>query len=430
MGFREWARERQHVLGARSLLALAERLYELAPRGDRPAIAGGRAARLVPLPRPMPFTRSERAAIRRTIRSQSTSFSDGDAIRRFEAELARALGTKHAVAVSSGTAALHAAWIALDLLPGDEVVVPALTHAASAVSVLLAGGVPRFVDVDPATWNLDPAAVESALTQRTRAILVVHLCGVPADLRALRAIADRHSLRLVEDAAQACGSRHEGRMLGAHGDVGCLSFQSAKSVTTGEGGALLTDDDAIARRARLAMNLGESRAGGRATSDLAGLEAEAELEYALVAPNYRMSGLQAALGLGQLERLEMIRERRRANAGYLAERIRGLEGLRLQSVPSGAEPNFASLFFEVESASIDRDALARGLARERIDYRLPYRKPLSAHAVFGHVGQPCPVSARICARALGLRVDPSLDRRDLDATLFALERLLAWKGGR
>lgn len=424
-------RRHQHRPGVRHGLALCERAYELV-RGigadDRvPAAAGGRPTRLVPMPIPRPFGPGERRQLRSLMRTQNTSFSDGDVIRRFERQLANHWGCEHAIAVSSGTGALHAALIAAGIGPGDEVIVPVLTYVSTALAVLYQGATPRFVDAHPESWNLDVSHVAAAITPRTKAIIAVHLCGVPADMRGIRKLAEAHDLLVIEDAAQAHGALYGDDRVGTCGHLGCLSFQSVKTMTTGEGGAVLTDDDELARRVRLAMNLGESTEGGHPTADLTGLPSDARVQYEILGWNYRMSALQAALGLGQLERLDTLCAERNRNAARLWEQLSGIEGIQRQQLLPGTTPCYSSFFTLLDGSAggPSRDELARALALERIDCRLPYRTPLASHAIFGQPGA-FPVATRICDNALGFRVDPSLGRRDVDSVGFAVRRLCAW----
>jgi dTDP-4-amino-4,6-dideoxygalactose transaminase len=407
---------------------LYERARPLLGDPRRPAAAGGRPARLLPFPRPRPFGAAERRELRRAVNAQETSFSDGGTIHRFEAALRGAWGAEHALAVSSGTAALHTALMACGVGAGDEVIVPVLTHAATALAVLHQGARPRFVDVHPETWNLDPQGVAEVITPRTRAVIAVHLCGVPCEMGALGELTRAHGLVLIEDAAQSHGSTFDGRPTGLLGDVGCFSFQSTKAITSGEGGAVLTNDGELASRARLAMNLGERTSAGRATVDLEDFGPFERLDYTSVGWNYRMGALQAALGLGQLARRERLWARRRENARELWRRLQRVPELRRQGVPAGADPCPASLSVEFtgEAGAEERDQLARDLVREGVDFRMPYPVPLSSYKVFDSPGH-FPNAERACRRTIGFRVDPEVRRSELRATAFAVERILAWR---
>ncbi|HJP03208.1 MAG TPA: DegT/DnrJ/EryC1/StrS family aminotransferase [Planctomycetota bacterium] len=425
-----WIKANQHAYGIRQALDLTQATYglvrRLVSRDDRPAIGGGWPVRLVPMPPPRPFTRFERRALRRAARAQSTSFFDGEPVRRFESMLAERFGCRHALAVSSGTSALHTALMAARVGPGDEVIVPAMTYVATAMAVMHQGAVPVFVDADPETWNIDPARIEEAVCDRTRAIIPVHIAGVACDMEAIGAIAERHGLFVIEDAAHAHGSTWRGKALGTVGHLGCFSFGSPKNITTGEGGAVMTDDPELFARARIAMNLGESAPDGGSPMEHAFFNPETRLEYRMVGWNYRMSTLQAALGIGQLERFDKIRAARTRNGAFLHERLGALEGVRVQHVPPDASPCYYTFPFELEEdCALERSVLLQGLAREKIDVRLWSNLPLATYEIFGQTGE-FPVAERLCARSTGMRTDPSVRPAELADMVLAIRRLLEW----
>lgn len=421
-----WLKQHQHVTGPRQALDLCQwayaRIRDVARDPERPAIAGGRPVRLVPLPTPRHYTRVELRALRRVLRSQETSFYDGGMVRRFEERFANAFGAKHAIAVSSGTAALHCALAAAGIGPGDEVIVPVFTYVATAFAPMYLGAIPRFVDVDPRALGIDAERIERAITRRTRAIVPVHLCGVPCAMDPVLRIARAHGLAVIEDAAQAHGASYRGRSVGTLGDLGCFSFGPKKSLVTGEGGMILTDDERLARRARLAMSLAERASSGRPAIELDDWEPESEVRYERIGWNYRMGALQAAIGCAQLERFESMRAVRERNARRLRECARDSEALDPQAIPEGALPTYSSCFVQWRdgAGSRERDALAAGLARERIDYHLPPR-PLAAHALFGD-GARYPGAQQVFERGLALRVDPALGRRAIEDSARALRR--------
>ena len=359
-------------------------------------------------------------------RGQSTSFFDGDSVRRFEQELGARWGCEHVLATSSGTAALHVALMAADVGPGDEVIVPVLTYVATAMAVLHAGATPRFVDVDPVTWNLNPSKLEEAVTSATKAIIPVHIGGVPCDMPAIQAVADRHDLLVIEDASHAHGSTHGGQFCGTLGDLGCFSFGSPKSLTTGEGGAVFTNDSRLAERARIAMNLGECAPDGSPTMELDFFNPELRLDYVRVGWNYRMSVAQAALGLGQLARFDSIQARRRGNAAVLSAELKEVPGVSVQRVEQGDDPCFYCFPVRLgPEAGLGRGQLLAGMARERIDFRLLSNLPLNEHALFGEE-RAFPVAAELARQAVALRVDPALGTREMRDTTRAIRRLVEW----
>jgi perosamine synthetase len=244
----------------------------------------------------------------------SGQLSLGPVLRRFEEGWADRAGVAHAVACSSGTAGLHVCLHAAGIGPGDEVIVPSFSFVASANAIVFCGATPVFCEVDPETFNMDPAAVEAAITPRTKAIEIVDIFGYPAELPALIDVARRHGLAIVEDACQAIGGGYDGRPYGTWGHPAVLAFYANKQMTTAEGGVILTDDDDLARRARSLVNQGRSDDG-------------AWLVHSRLGFNYRLSDVHAAIGVAQLERLdEMLADRQRV-AGWYQRRIVEIDGV-------------------------------------------------------------------------------------------------------
>ncbi len=246
----------------------------------------------------------EKAAIHRVL--ASGQLAQGENVAAFEQRFAEVCHVREAIAVSSGTAALHLALLAHNVGPGDEVITTAFSFAATANVILLVGATPVFVDIEPGTFTLDPALVEAAITPRTKAIMPVHLYGHPANMKRLMALAEAHNLVIIEDACQAHAASIDGKPVGSFG-TGCFSFYATKNITTGEGGMVTTDDPEIAERVRLLRSHGQKE------------------RYYHVTPGYnlRMTEIQAALGLAQIEKLERFTEQRIANAAFLTEHLRG-----------------------------------------------------------------------------------------------------------
>ncbi|MGE0040294.1 MAG: DegT/DnrJ/EryC1/StrS family aminotransferase [Vicinamibacterales bacterium] len=285
----------------------------------------------------------EAAAARRAILSGWVT--QGPEVEAFEAEFAAYVGAPHACAVSSGTAALHLALLAVGVRPGDEVVTVSHSFIATANVVHHCGATPVFVDIEPGTFNIDPALVEAAIGPRTRAVLCVHQIGLPCDLRQVLAIARRRGVAVVEDAACAVGAEIDvdgsgrwERIGRPHGDVACFSFHPRKLVSTGDGGMITTRDPAIDRFARLARHHGMDTSD-RARHESATVAVEA---YALVGYNYRMTDIQAAVGREQLARLPEMVARRRELAAEYGRRLAAIAGLGLPVEPSWARSNFQS----------------------------------------------------------------------------------------
>lgn len=291
----------------------------------KPAVLGGPRARTRPFPRWPQVTERDEAAVLEALRSGRWSrgfealaggAEDLPFATRLEQAVARLHQARFVLALSSGTAALDVAVRAAGLGPGDEVIVPAYSFVASATCVMQSGARPVFADIDPATLNLDAASAERAITRRTRGMVVVHLAGQPAEMDALGLLARSHDLALIEDAAQAVGAAWRGRPVGTLGSAGCLSLEASKNVACGEGGLLLTNDEALHRRA-CSLHSGGRRPGGP------------RYEHVRLGWNYRLPELSAALALSQLRQLEQQQARRERNAALLRRRLSGLEGLEL-----------------------------------------------------------------------------------------------------
>lgn len=271
---------------------------------------------MIPLSAP-DITEAEIAAVTAVLRSGRLSL--GPELEAFEHELAAAHGVADAVAVSSGTAALHLALITLGIGAGDEVILPSFTFIAVANAVAQAGATPMFAEIDAATLNLDPAAVERAITPRTRAILVVHTFGLPAEMDALEALARKYELALIEDACEAVGARFNGQPVGSFGDLAVLGFYPNKQMTTGEGGAVLVREARHAARIRSLRNQGRDTSGGW-------------LDHAEIGYNYRLSELACALGRVQLGRLQQMLTLRAEAAARYDRLLGGIAGLDLPAL--------------------------------------------------------------------------------------------------
>jgi perosamine synthetase len=335
--------------------------------------------RSVPVARPY-FGREEEELTASVLRSGWVA--QGPRVAEFEERFASYVGTEHAVAVSSCTAALHLALTVSGIGPGDEVLCPSLSFIATANTIVSAGGTPVFVDIDPETYNLDPSAIEASITPKTRAVMVVHQIGLPADLQRILDITARRNLLVIEDAACAIGSEYQGRRIGApHGIVACFSHHARKILTTGEGGMLTTNDGDLAARLR------RLRQHGMTVSDLARHNSRQVVieEYEELGYNYRMTDLQAAVGIVQLARLEEMLRRRRYLAARYTEALQPLGWLKPPTAPSDCLHNFQSYMVRLlPSAPVTRDSLMQellemGVATRRgvmaIHRESPYRNP-------------------------------------------------------
>ncbi len=275
--------------------------------------------------------------------------------RELEQALAARMNTRFAQTVSSGTAALTVALASAGVGAGDEVIIPTFTFVASFEAVLALGAIPVLTDIDE-TLCLNPSAVEKAITERTKAVMPVHMCGSMADLKPLKAICDRHDLLLIEDACQAIGGSYEGKPLGSYGDVGCFSFDYVKTITCGEGGGLITDNETFYRNADHYSDHGHDHVG----SDR-GAESHPFLGY-----NFRISELNAAVGVAQIRRLDEFLRIQENHYGILAESLAGLEGITMRKIPVTGVQNYSFLNFFLPSEALARNA-HKALAAAGID---------------------------------------------------------------
>jgi perosamine synthetase len=335
------------------------------------------ASKTVPVARPSFGAREERAVVEAL---RSGWVSQGPRVAEFERRFAQYVGAAEAVAVSSCTTALHLALVAAGIRPGEEVLCPSLSFIATANAIVYAGAKPVFVDIDPFTFNLDPDRIESVITNRTKAILVVHQIGLPCALAEISEIGARHGLVIIEDAACAIGSEYDGQRIGRpHSSMACFSFHPRKILTTGEGGMITTNDSNTAaplRRMRQhAMNVSDL---ARHSTNKVVFESYDEIGY-----NYRMTDLQAALGLVQLERLPEMLDRRRSLAIRYTTRLSTIPWMIVPSEPQNCRHNFQSYMVRLrEDAPITRDELMQELLNQGVSSRrgimaihreLPYR---------------------------------------------------------
>ncbi|MFJ9645554.1 DegT/DnrJ/EryC1/StrS family aminotransferase [Streptomyces sp. NPDC004244] len=343
--------------------------------------------------------------------------AQGPRVAEFERAFADRVGAEHGIAVSSCTTALHLALIALDLGPGDEVVVPSLSFIATANAVRYVGAHPVFADVDEATGNLTPATVDAVRTPRTRAVLAVHQGGVPADVHALRAACADWGVALLEDAACGIGATVGGKSVGHGALIAAWSFHPRKVITTGEGGMVTTDDAAWAERLRRLREHGMNvSAAQRHASSKPIAESYLEVGY-----NYRMTDIQAAVGLVQLGRLDEIVARRRALAARYSGLLDGIPALRAVRDPEYGEGNFQSYWIQLgEDFPIGRDQLLAVLAESGISAR---RGIMAAHlepAYAGHAAAPLPVTERITRDSLILPLFHTMTHEQQDRVVAVL----------
>jgi perosamine synthetase len=312
---------------------------------------------------------------------QSGKFArqSGSWVSKFEHDFAEKFGVKHAIAVSSGTAALHVALAALGVGPGDEVINTPHCFIGTATPVVHAAAVPVFADIDPRTFNIDPQTIPSRITSNTKAIIPVHLNGCPADMDPISQIAREHNLYVVEDAAQAHGARYKGQMVGSLGDVGCFSFWEDKIITTGgEGGMVITNDSQLANRAKKFHHHGEDRQDGTY------YQGERLYFHDSLGYNYRMTEIQGAIGTVQLQKMDQYVSARRKNSHYLAELLANIEGI----IPPFEPPDVKHVYYKFivrldrDILDIDAEEFVNVLSAEGIQCSRRYPTPLHQQPVF------------------------------------------------
>ena len=327
-------------------------------------------ARRIPVAGPL-ITEADIAAVSDAARTNWYS-NWNEYISKFEAETARQCGVRHAIAVPHATSALHLAFATAGLKPGDEVIVPDVTWIASVAPIYQTGAEAVMVDIDPDTWCLSPAAVERAITPRTKAILGVDLYGSMCDWTRLRELADWHGLVLIEDAAESLGSKFEGRPAGAFGDMSILSFHGSKTVSCGEGGMLLTNDKSRFDRANFLRDHGRTSVAGKYQ-----LFFNTEIAF-----KYKISAVQAALGWSQMTRLESLIEKKRAIFGWYRDRLSGRDGLQLNAEPANVYNCFwmPTVIID-ERFGLTRHDLMEAMDKRGIDTR-PVFTPLSTMPAF------------------------------------------------
>jgi len=355
---------------------------------------------MIPAAKPLIGT-EERLAVDRVLRSGM--MAQGPEVAAFENEFSSIVAGRHCIAVNSGTSGLHMALMAVGMKSGDEVIVPSFTFAATANAVALTGATPVFVDIDPRTFNIDPAAIEAAITPRTRAIEPVHLYGQPAAMKEIMSIAARHNLLVVEDAAQAHMASLDGTPVGAFGVAGIFSFYPTKNMTSGEGGMISTASDEIARQCRLLRNQGMDK---RYANEIIGF-------------NTRMTDIHAAIGRVQLTRLAGWTAQRRDNAKFLDE---NLKGVVVPYVAAGAFHVYHQ--YTIRLVGHDRDAFAIEMTKRGVGNGVYYPVPVHELPSFG-LAFDLPETTRATKEVLSIPVHPALSRGDLETIVSVINSIAA-----
>jgi dTDP-4-amino-4,6-dideoxygalactose transaminase len=379
---------------------------------------------MIPVMRPW-FGAEEAAAAAAAV--SSGWVAQGPRVAEFEAAFAEQIGADHGVAVSSCTAALHLALVVAGVGPGDEVVVPSLSFIATANAVRYVGAVPVFADVDEPTQNLTPATVKPCLSSRTRAVILVDQAGVPADLVAMQALCAAESIKVVEDAACAAGSQYQGRPVGAGADLAAYSFHPRKLLTTGEGGMVVTSDEEVAIRLRRLREHGmDVSAADRHASRQPSIE-----HYLEVGFNYRMTDIQAAIGLVQLGKLDRLVARRRSLAQRYQELLGEIPGLRTIADPEYGTTNYQSFWVLLpDDFPVTRDELMQQLAQAGISAR---RGIMAAHlepAYASYSAISLPVTERLAGSSLILPLFHELTEEEQNAVVSVIRTAAGLSGAK
>ena len=343
---------------------------------------------------------------------KSGRLRQGEKTEQFEKAFAEKVGAKHAIAVSSGAAALHVAYAAT-LRPGDEVLVPSFSHISTGSMVHFTGGKPIFCDIDPRTFCIDLEDATRRLTPKTKAIAPVHLFGNACDIDGIIAFAKKHNLKIIWDAAQAHGTRYKGQDVGSFDDLVCYSFYPTKNMITGEGGMITTNDSALAEKCDLLHNHGQT----------------GKYYHPVLGFNYRMTEVEAAIGGEQLKKLDGFVRRRRENAAYLTEKLSALKGIITPYVPQGVDHSYHqySILLDGQALHCARDEFAKALEQEGIGTGVHYPRPLHKQPAFeALLGKTSlPVSEDVSQHILSLPVHPLLQSGDLKTIIGGLSKVVA-----
>lgn len=336
---------------------------------------------------------------------KSGMLAQGSKVDEFQKEFAKYCDSKYGIATSSGTTALHAALLAAGVEKDDEVITTPFTFAATSNSILYSNAKPVYCDIEPETFNLDPEKIEEKITDKTKAILPVHLYGQPADMAPILDIAEDHDLKVIEDAAQAHGSTYNGKKIGSIGDLGCFSFYPTKNMTTGEGGMVTTNDEELEEKTSMIRAHGESK----------------RYEQSLLGYNYRMTDIAASIGLVQLNHIDEFNQKRNENAQYLNEGLEGVEGVTTPIIGENRTHVFHQYTIRV---SKDRDTFKEFLTKNEIGtgvhypivlYKQPYYQNMN---ITGN----CPEAEKAAQQVISLPVHPSLTQEELDTIIETIKK--------
>ena len=355
----------------------------------------------IPIARPA-IGEEEIRAVTEVLRSGR--LAQGEKVEQFEGGFSAYLGVKFAMAVSSGTAALQIGLQSMGVRKGDEVIVPPFTFAATANAVIHCGAMPVFADIDPRTFNIDPGKIQENITDKTSAVVCVHLYGHPCEMGALENVCRSANVDLVEDAAQAVGAEYKGRKIGTFGKVSAFSFYATKNLTTGEGGMITTAHGDLAEKVRMIRNQGQSE----------------QYKHEIISYNFRMTDMQAALGVEQLKRIEGLNKKRAENAKFLTDALSSVDGIEVPFVPGHMKHVFHQYTIKVPKG---RDKLLEYLNKHGVGARVYYPEPVYMQPPYVKMGFRkglCPATEEACKQVLSLPVHPMLTQGELETVAKAV----------
>jgi len=337
----------------------------------------------------------------------SGMIASGEYVRKFEEKFSEYIGIKYGVATTSGTSALCIALKAIDIKEGDKVLTTPFSFIATANSVLYCNAKPEFCDIDERTFNINPEEIEKKLAEddRIKALQIVHLYGLPCDMDKIMKIVREYQIKLIEDCAQSHGAEYEGKKVGSFGDLSCFSFYPTKNMTTGEGGIILTNNEELAENCRLFINHGMKE----------------RYKHEELGFNYRMTNMQAALGLCQLGKLDEFNEKRIRNAAFLSENLGLLEWIKTPYVPENVKHVFHQYTIKLK---VDRETFVDYLSREGIGYGIHYPRTIPQQPFYRKLGynEKFEVADNLAERVVSLPVHPALSDDDLDRVVDVVSR--------
>lgn len=375
----------------------------------------------------MNLSDEEQNEVLKVMKSQMLTLLHGEYVKKFEEEFARYIGVKHAIGVNTGTAALHMSIAALDIGPGDEVIIPPFTFIATATSILHNNAIPIFADIDNKTYTIDPESVKKHITDKTKAIIPVHLAGISADMGALKDIANDFNLYLIEDACQAHGTKYMGKKVGSLGAINAFSFYPSKNITTGEGGMITTNSDELAEQCRLLRHHGEPE----------------WYVYNRLGYNYRMTEIQAAIGRVQLKKIDNFIKIRNKNAMYLTEAVNKINGIDPPYIPDYCEPAFNYWIgrFDPNKLGLNKTEFLNKFPKSKVLYPKPlYETKLFKEKIAYPKGCPwscpfygkdidynkieLPIVKKVTKEIFALDIHPKMTKEGLDHNINSMQNLI------